>query len=66
MFGKKFVSFRAKRLEDDMKNWYENVEFGFMMHFGLYSLLGGEHKGRKCDVPCEWIQNRMEIHQTFS
>lgn len=61
MFGKKFVSFRGKRLEDDMKNWYENVEFGFMMHFGLYSLLGGEHKGRKCDVPCEWIQNRMEI-----
>ena len=44
-----------------MKNWYDEVEFGFMMHFGLYSLLGGEYKGRKCDVICEWIQNRLEI-----
>ena len=44
-----------------MKNWYNEVEFGFMMHLGLYSLLGGEYKGKKCDVICEWIQNRMEI-----
>lgn len=44
-----------------MKTWYDEVEFGFMMHLGLYSLLGGEYKEKKCDVICEWIQNRMEI-----
>ena len=30
----------------DSKKWFKEAQFGMMIHFGLYSLLGGEWKGK--------------------
>jgi len=40
--------------------WFKN-KYGIIMHFGLYSLLGGEYKGEKCGNYCEWIQSYFRI-----
>lgn len=31
----------------DNKEWFRNTKFGMMAHWGLYSILGGEYKGRR-------------------
>lgn len=46
----------------DMKKWFkEEAKFGMMIHWGLYSLLGGEYKGERMEYIGEWIQSRYEI-----
>lgn len=41
--------------------WFKNAKYGLFIHFGLYSLLGGEYKGeRSCDY-AEWIQSYFRI-----
>lgn len=37
------------------------AELGLMVHFGLYSLLGGEYKGQRMDYIGEWIMSKYEI-----
>ncbi len=48
-----------------MKNsitWFQNAKYGMMIHWGLYSLLGGEHKGRRISGKyAEWIQANLAI-----
>ena len=46
-----------------MKNrlWFKNAGFGMMIHFGLYSLLGGEWQGQRMDYIGEWIMSKYEI-----
>lgn len=43
------------------KTWFRNAKFGMMIHFGLYSLLGGEYNGKR--MPCigEWAQRYFNI-----
>lgn len=41
--------------------WFKEAKFGMMIHWGLYSLLAGEHKGEKSSVYAEWIQSRFQI-----
>lgn len=44
------------------KKWFKDAQFGMMVHFGLYSLLGGEwngHRGRH--IYGEWIQHAEQI-----
>jgi alpha-L-fucosidase len=43
------------------KNWFKDAGFGMMIHFGLYSLLGGEWQGKRMDYIGEWIMSRYEI-----
>ena len=40
----------------DNKTWFKQAKFGLMIHWGLYSLLGGEWKGQRNDDLGEWIQ----------
>lgn len=45
-----------------MKNsWFKNAKCGLIVHFGIYSLLGGEYKGKKMESYCEWIQSYARI-----
>ncbi len=46
-----------------MKNveWFKNAKYGMMVHFGLYSLLGGSYKGRRTGAYAEWIQSCFAI-----
>ncbi len=43
------------------KEWFKSAGFGMMVHFGLYSLLGGEWKGRCTKDIAEWIQSDYRI-----
>ena len=45
----------------DNKAWFREAGFGMMIHFGLYSLLGGEWKGQRMEYIGEWIQSRFRI-----
>lgn len=43
------------------QKWFKEAGFGMMIHFGLYSLLGGEWKGKRIDLIGEWIMSKFRI-----
>ena len=43
------------------KEWFKKAKFGMMIHFGLYSILAGEYKGKRTDQIAEWIQSYYRI-----
>ena len=46
------------------KKWFVEAQYGMMVHWGLYSLLGGEWKGRTMEKPyhiAEWAQQYFRI-----
>ncbi|MBQ2941949.1 MAG: alpha-L-fucosidase [Clostridia bacterium] len=45
----------------DNKTWFKEAKFGMMIHFGLYSILGGEWKGKRTDQIGEWAQSFFRI-----
>lgn len=45
----------------DNKQWFKQAKYGMMIHWGLYSILGGEYKGRPSNAYAEWIQSCFAI-----
>ena len=45
----------------DNIQWFKDAGYGMMAHWGLYSLLAGEYKGRGLNDYAEWIQSFMAI-----
>ena len=45
----------------DNKQWFRDAKFGMMVHWGLYSLLGGEWKGERMQLSGEWAQQYFRI-----
>lgn len=46
------------------KKWFSEAQYGMMVHWGLYSLLGGEWKGQIMQKPyhiAEWAQQYFRI-----
>ena len=44
------------------REWFKQAKFGMFIHWGLYSVLGGEWRhGVKTDYLGEWIMNRLQI-----
>ena len=43
------------------KEWFPQAKLGMMIHFGLYSLLAGEWKGKRTPGNAEWLQNYLAI-----
>lgn len=41
--------------------WYRQARYGMMLHWGLYSLLGGEYKGKRVRDYAEWAQSYFQI-----
>lgn len=41
--------------------WFADSQYGMFIHFGLYSVLGGEWQGEQADWYSEWIQATMDI-----
>lgn len=41
--------------------WFREARYGMMAHFGLYSLLAGEYRGRPSCSYAEWIQSYFRI-----
>ena len=45
----------------DMRTWFKEAQYGMMVHWGLYSMLGGEWNGEKSGAYAEWIQANRQI-----
>ena len=43
------------------QQWFDDAKYGLFIHWGLYSILAGEYKGRKTDRIAEWIENNFDI-----
>ena len=43
------------------KTWFKEAQYGMMVHWGLYALLGGEWKGRVMPGIAEWAQSYFRI-----
>ena len=48
---------------DAAKRWFREAQYGMMVHWGLYALIGGEWKGRRMDNRYigEWAQQYFRI-----
>ena len=45
---------------DNIK-WFKEAKYGLMIHFGLYSMLGGAYRDQSSSHYAEWIQSRQAI-----
>jgi len=45
----------------DMRKWFKEAGYGMMVHWGLYSLLAGEYKGKQVRDYAEWAQSYFRI-----
>jgi alpha-L-fucosidase len=43
------------------RRWFEQAKFGLFVHWGVYSVPGGEHKGQKAQGLAEWIMDELKI-----
>lgn len=48
-------------MKDTKQKWFKDAKYGLFIHWGLYSLLAGEYKGKKTEHIAEWIMNYMDI-----
>ena len=58
------IFFRRQPCRKDMNNieWFREAKYGMMVHFGLYSMLAGEYRGRRTPYDYgEWIQSAFAI-----
>lgn len=46
---------------DTKQAWFKEAKYGMFIHFGLYSLLGGEYQGVRTKGLSEWIMNDLKI-----
>lgn len=42
-------------------SWFKDGKYGLFIHFGLYSLLGGEYRGKEVPGLSEWIMHTENI-----
>ena len=42
-------------------DWFKDAKYGLFIHFGLYSMLGGEYRGERSSNYAEWIQSFFRI-----
>ena len=48
-------------MKDSGQQWFKDAKYGLFIHWGLYSILAGEYKGKKTDRIAEWIENTLNI-----
>ncbi len=46
---------------DKHMQWFREAKYGMFIHFGLYSQLGGDYKGKPIEGYAEWIQAGADI-----
>ena len=46
----------------DNKKWFKEAKMGLMIHWGLYSILGGEWNGQRIKTIGEWAMHRFQIN----
>jgi alpha-L-fucosidase len=43
------------------RRWFQDAKFGLFVHWGVYSVPGGVHKGKPAPGGAEWIMEKGEI-----
>lgn len=54
----------AKETPEQFKErlqWWNTARFGMFVHWGIYSVTGGDYKGQKLPNSAEWMMNRGKI-----
>jgi alpha-L-fucosidase len=52
----------TKKLTDDERmEWWRDARFGMFIHWGAYSMFGGEYKGDTCKGGAEWVMDKLDI-----
>ena len=46
---------------EENKKWFREAKMGMMVHWGLYSILGGEWEGQRKKTVAEWIMHTYQI-----
>ncbi len=49
------------RIPDTKQEWFKDAKYGLFIHWGLYSILAGEYKGKQTKHISEWIMNSLDI-----
>lgn len=47
---------------EENKEWFKKAKMGLMIHWGLYSILGGEWNGQRIKTIGEWAMHRFQIN----
>lgn len=47
--------------QDAKMAWWREAKFGMFVHWGVYSVTGGQYKGRELPNSAEWMMNRGKI-----
>ena len=55
------VPFETEEEYSSRMHWWKDAKYGMFIHFGLYSILGGEYNGKVTPKIAEWIQNTLKI-----
>lgn len=55
------ISNETKAQRDACMVWWREARFGMFVHWGIYSVTGGEYKGQKLPNSAEWMMNRGKI-----
>ncbi|WP_299669117.1 alpha-L-fucosidase [uncultured Polaribacter sp.] len=51
----------VKKLSDDERMaWWRDAKFGMFIHWGVYSIPGGERDGQICKGGAEWIMDKLD------
>ncbi|MDO5971768.1 alpha-L-fucosidase [Flavivirga aquimarina] len=51
----------VKKLSDDERMaWWRDSKFGMFIHWGVYSIPGGERDGKICGGGAEWIMDKLD------
>jgi alpha-L-fucosidase len=52
---------QKSKVDDPKMEWWKEAKFGMFIHWGLYSIPGGEWNGKKTANIAEWIMNDLKI-----
>jgi len=47
--------------QDSKMAWWREAKFGMFVHWGIYSVVGGQYKGQKLPNSAEWMMNKGEV-----
>lgn len=54
------VEKQAVALDDERMAWWRDAKFGMFIHWGAYSIPGGERNGEICGGGAEWIMDKLD------
>ncbi|MEG0692964.1 MAG: alpha-L-fucosidase [Oscillospiraceae bacterium] len=48
-------------MKDTKQEWFKEAKYGLFIHWGLFSILGGEYEGKRTNSIAEWIMHDFSI-----